>query len=224
MEAIINRIQSKTVLVVEDDVSTLEWLVKLLKIYFKEVYSAENAVDALEIFTKNNTDIVIADIQLPQIDGITLLQKISSLCSSTVRVVMTAHNSTTYQNRAVLSDIDFYLKKPIDIDELLVYVASKCKEDSSYEESLGKGFVYNREKKVVLQNEKVIKLTKKEVLLLELLLDNKNNLVTIDTIETKIWKEPVSLDALRMIVVNLRKKLFPELIENLKGLGYKITL
>ena len=46
----------------------------------------------------------------------------------------------------------------------------------------------------------------------------------MDEIEQYIWEEPTSLDAIRMVIVGLRKKLFPNFIENVKGLGYKLTI
>ncbi len=226
MEAIHKRLQSYIVLIAEDDASTLKWLVRVLRIYFKEVRGASDAMEALELFTLSPSDVVIADIQMPEVDGLSFLQKISLISPQTLRVVMTAFNSPPYLNRAVESDVHFYLKKPIDIDELLVAIASNLPKLSQIEtvSNLGEGFTYNSDTKMLYLAQHPIKLTKKEVLLLELLLKNKEVIVSFKQIEHHVWDEPATPDAIRMVIVGLRKKLYPTCIENLKGLGYRLNL
>jgi DNA-binding response OmpR family regulator len=224
MQAIHKRLQPLTLLIAEDDESTLKWLSRVLSIYFKEVRVAKDAMQALELFEQSPADVIISDIEMPQVDGLHLLQKISLLSPSTIRVVMTAYNTPEYINRAVESNVDFYLKKPIDIDEFLVAIASSASKDSALSEVvlLNEDYAYDYKQKLVKKDKESIKLTKKEVLLLELLLKNKKSVVSIEQIEHSVWREPVSADAIRMVVVGIRKKLYQGVIENVKGLGYKI--
>lgn len=226
MEAIHKCLSSHTVLIAEDDSSTLKWLIRVLSIYFKEVYGASTAMDALELFTKKPSDIVIADIQMPEVDGLSFLQKIALISPNTLRVVMTAFNSNPYLNRAVESGIHLYLKKPIDIDELLVAISSHMPESKSLNtiSDLGKDFYYDSKKKMVFKKSQPIKLTKKELLLLEFLLKNAHGLVGLEAIEQNIYEEPATADAIRMVVVGLRKKIYSTLVENFKGLGYRLNI
>lgn len=226
MEAIHKRLSSHSVLIAEDDPSTLKWLVRVLKIYFKDVKGASNAMDALEIFTSSPCDIVIADIQMPEVDGLSFLQKISLISPHTLRIVMTAFNSNPYLNRAVESGVHFYLKKPIDIDELLVAISSHMPDIQSINpiSNLGEGFYYDSQNKMVYKKSDPVKLTKKELLLLELLLKNRNGVVGLEMIEQNIYKQSVTADAIRMVVVGLRKKIYMDLVENLKGLGYRLNI
>lgn len=226
MQTLHKRLASHSVLIAEDDPSTLKWLVRVLKIYFKEVHGASNAMEALEIFTSTPCDIVIADIQMPEVDGLSFLQKISLISPQTLRVVMTAFNSNLYLNRAVESDVHFYLKKPIDIDELLVAISSHMPKEQSLNpvSNLGKGFYYDAKNKMVYKQETPVRLTKKELLLLELLLKNRHSVVGLEMIEQNIYEEPATADAIRMVVVGLRKKIYSDLVENLKGLGYRINI
>ena len=163
---------------------------------------------------------------MPQVDGLHLLQKIASISPKTIRVVMTAFNTPEYINRAVESEVHFYLKKPIDIDEFLVAIASNIPKEVIKETlvSLGKGYSYDTLQKLVLKEDEIIKLTKKESLFIELLLQNKKSIVSIEQIENSIWEEPVTTDAIRMVVVGIRKKLYQDVIENIKGLGYRLNL
>jgi len=224
MQAIHKRLQPLTLLIAEDDESTLKWLSRVLSIYFKDVRVAKDAMEALELFKEKQFDVIISDIEMPQVDGLHLLQKISLLSPTTIRVVMTAYNTPEYINRAVESNVDFYLKKPIDIDEFLVAIASSASKDSALSEVvfLNEDYAYDYKQKLVKKDKESIKLTKKEVLLLELLLKNKKSVVSIEQIEHSVWGEPVSADAIRMVVVGIRKKLYQGVIENVKGLGYRI--
>jgi len=226
METIYSRLHAHTILIVEDDESTLKWLKRVLRIYFKEVYTACNALEALEIFNLHKTDIVLTDIQMPHVDGLTFLKKLATISPETMRITMTAFNTVPYLNRAVDSKVNFYLKKPIDIDELLFAISSHMPDSSLIEEKidLGRNFEYNFLKKMLYLEFKLVKLTKKELLLLELFLKNRHGFISIEFIEQNIWEEHATPDAIRMVIVGLRKKLYNELFENLKGLGYRINL
>jgi DNA-binding response OmpR family regulator len=226
MEAIHSRLQNHTILIVEDDPSTLKWLGRVLSIYFKEVYKACDAIKGMEMFNENKTDIVLADIQMPDVDGLTFLDKITHVNSNTLKIVMTAFNSAVYINRAVECGVDFYLKKPIDIDELLVAISSHLPSTESTKEKidLGENFIYDASNKMLYKDDNLVKLTKKELLLLELFLKNKSTYISLEVIEQNIWDEHTTPDAIRMVIVGLRKKLYSKLIENLKGLGYRINL
>lgn len=226
MDTIYSKLETKTILIVEDDTSTLKWLVRVLSIYFKEVYSACDAVEGLEVFKANPSSIVLADIQMPDVDGLTFLQKIKSMDSNTFRIIMTAFNSSPYINKAVESGVHLYLKKPIDIDEILVAISSYLSSEKTLDEKieLGESFVFDLSLKTLYKNNTSIALTKKELLLLELLLKNRKSFVSLELIEQVVWAENTTPDAIRMVIVGLRKKLYSSLIENLKGLGYKINI
>ncbi|MDD3596065.1 response regulator transcription factor [Sulfuricurvum sp.] len=226
MQTIHTRLQGLSILIVEDESSTRKWLVRVLQLYFKEVYSASDAMEALEKFTESPSQIVVADIQMPDVDGLTFLEKIAALSPNSLRIVMTAFNTNPYLNRAVEAGIHFYLKKPIDIDEFLVAVASHFPEDAgpSFINDLGRGFFYNAHEMMLYQNEKAIKLTKKELQFIELLLKNRHGITSFEQIEKVIWDGYTTPDAIRMVVVALRKKIYPELIENFKGLGYRLSV
>ncbi|MCK9491867.1 MAG: response regulator transcription factor [Sulfurimonas sp.] len=224
MQAIHKRLQPLTLLIAEDDESTLKWLSRVLSIYFKEVRVAKDAMQALELFVESPSDVIISDIEMPQVDGLHLLEKISLISPHTIRVVMTAYNTPEYINRAVEANVDFYLKKPIDIDEFLVAIASSASKDDALNEVvfLNEIYTYDYKQKLAKKGDESIKLTKKEVLLLELLLKNRKSVVSLEQIEHSVWQESASADAIRMVVVGIRKKLYQGVIENVKGLGYRI--
>ena len=226
MENLHIKLQPLTLLIVEDDESTLKWLNRVLSIYFKKVFISNNAMDAYSIFKEENVDIVLADIQIPEVDGLNLLQKIATIQPSCLRIIMTAFNNQIYLNRAIDAEVNFYFKKPIDIDELLITISLNINTQKKITNSveLGNNYIYDSIQKIIQFKDKKIKLTKKESLLLECLYENKNIIVSLEQIENVVWKEPVTNDAIRMVVSGLRKKLYVNSIENIKGFGYRLSL
>lgn len=226
MEKLHIKLQPLTLLIVEDDESTLKWLERILLIYFKEVKTASNAMDALEIFNNQNIDVVIADIQIPEVDGLHFLQKIATVNPHCIRIVMTAFNNQIYLNRAIDAEVNFYFKKPIDIDELLVSISLSVKNKPMFlnKVELKENYTYDFVQKVIINKNTKINLTKKESLLFEFLYENKNSIVSLEQIENVVWQEPATNDAIRMVVSSLRKKLYKNSIENIKGFGYKLSL
>jgi len=226
MQSLYNSLKEKTLLIVEDDESTLNSLHKVLSLYFKEVHSASNTYDALFLFNKYKNDIVLSDIQVPGIDGLSFVEKIKKIKNDTFCIVMTAFNNEVYLDRAVEVGISLYLKKPIDMDEILVSVASFCLKEAEKDNTvaLGQSYSYDLVKNIILKDNKSINLTKKELLVMSLLLKNKDSYVSFEVLEQVVWQDDASFDAIRMVILGLRKKLFPSLIENRKGLGYRINL
>ena len=226
MQSLYNSLKEKTLLIVEDDESTLNSLHKVLSLYFKEVHSASNTYDALFLFNKYENDIVLSDIQVPGIDGLSFIEKIKRIKKDTYCIVMTAFNNEVYLDRAVEVGISLYLKKPIDMDEILVSVASFCLKEKEKDTAivLGQSYSYDLVKNIILKDNKSINLTKKELLVMALLLKNKDSYVSFEVFEQVVWQDDTSYDAIRMVILGLRKKIFSSLIENRKGLGYKINL
>ena len=226
MEAIYKRLKPHTVLIAEDDLTARRWLERVLGLYFKEVRSAPDATGALALFDAAPSDIVIADIRMPDFDGLHMMQKITVRAPQTLRIIVTAYNSAPYLNGAVEAGAHFYLKKPIDLDEMLVAIASHFApvEDARQATALGKGFEYRHLEGVVYRGDALVRLTKKELRLLELLLRHRRGIVSLEMIEREVWDEPATPDAIRMVIVGLRRKLPAALIENLKGVGYRLEL
>lgn len=226
MEAIYSRLKHLNILIVEDDTTTKKWLERVLSLYFKEVHSSIDAYEAMELCKINSYDIVITDIQIPGVDGLHLIEQIAIHSPKALRIVVTAFSNDTYLNRAVSAGIHLYLKKPIDIDELLVSVASNIPllyhDIKNFD--LGEGYIYNCDVHLLYRNEQLIKLTKKEQAILELLIVHRKRIVDLMMLESYVWNEPTTPDAIRMVIVGLRKKVPDGLIENFKGIGYRLRL
>ena len=119
-----------------------------------------------------------------------------------------------------------YLTKPIkekELEEALSLCIENIKEDSSNIIKLDNSSSFDMYNQTLLKEEEIVKLRTKELDLLVLLLKNRNRYVTYEEIENYVWKDtPMSKDALKTLMKNLKAKLPKDLISNLSGTGYKI--
>jgi len=113
------KISLMTLLIIEDNHQTKEYLVEILKIYFKEVSSASNGCEALEIVKRMMPDVIVSDIKMPCLDGLSLIKKIKSDIYKPITILTTAFNDKEYLLEAINMKVDGYLIKPIDITLLL---------------------------------------------------------------------------------------------------------
>lgn len=115
-----------SVLYVEDDDETREQYEKIFKVLFKNVKSAENGSDALKYYNEENYDLVITDLTMPIMDGITLIGEILKLNSKQHIIIMTAHNTGQNLRSSIDFQIDGILLKPVAVDKLFQLLYKVC--------------------------------------------------------------------------------------------------
>ena len=106
------------VLVVDDEVEVVEFLKSFLMRKGAKVITATNARDAVEIFTKENPQIVILDVRMPGEDGFFVLEKIREVSLETKVIMVTAREDKTSISKAKKFGAEDYLIKPIELEVL----------------------------------------------------------------------------------------------------------
>jgi len=124
---------SLRVLYVEDDVVLRENTVALLRDLFGEIHEANNGKEALTLYKEQTTgyDIIITDLNMPQMNGMDLIKHIQSINPKQPIIVVSAHNETEYFLESIRNNVNGYILKPIDFDQLsetLFKVATLIKE------------------------------------------------------------------------------------------------
>lgn len=216
------------ILYVDDEEFIRENAVEYLNRYFEEVYEAKDGLEALEMIDRFKPHIIITDIKMPNLNGIDLAKKIRQSDKRTQIIIATAHTDTDFLITAVELQLVKYMVKPI-LETNLISVLKQCvqtiKEDNSNIKKLSTNAFFDIFNKTLLVENKIKKLTKNELLFLELLCINSNRAVTYEELQTYIWYDDyMSGDAIRSLVRALRRKLPENAIENLSGIGYKINL
>jgi len=217
-----------TILYVEDEALIRQNAVEYLGRISKKVLEAEDGFEALKAYHDSKPDIIISDINMPRMNGLEFAKKIRQTDKNTPIIITTAHTETDYLLKAVELQLIKYIVKPI--------TASKLQEALSLAHEhlsqgnimiITEGTLYDTLNKSLFINKQIVKLTKNELLLLDLLAKNHQRAVTYQEIENLIWiDDGMSIDALRSLVRSLRKKLQGDFIENISGIGYrcKITI
>lgn len=214
------------ILLVEDDETLSELINEYLSEQGYDVTVCADAKAALDTAYERNFDILILDVKLPKGDGFSLLRELRRLGNDTPAIFTTSLNALQDLEIGYKSGCDDYLKKPYELKELLLRIQILLKRKFSHVNDefieLNGGYKFYPSSKTLRQNEQIVNLSNKESELLALFLENKNALLSKETIFEKIWnygEEPSEL-SLRVYVKNLRRILGKDAIINRRGDGY----
>lgn len=215
------------VLFVEDEEIIRKKTVSSLKYIVDEVQEASNGIEALEKLKLFTPDLIITDIEMPDMNGIELIKEIRKDNAEICIIVLTAHTNEKYLIELIDMHIEKYIVKPINLEKLISALEHCHKlftSSKSFFKQLPEEYEYDWNQKILLHKDKLISLTKKEILFLELLFKNINNITAYDELQNVVWQDSIMTDnALRSLVRNLRKKLPKDFIVNLSGIGYKVV-
>ena len=214
-------------LLVEDDMDLGNVLAQYLEMQSFTVNLARSGEEGLVKFNENDHDICILDIMLPEMDGLTLAEKIKSLNSYMPVIFLTARTSREDILKGLKLGADDYICKPFEPEELVLRINNILRRTGKTEPHISEiGSLRFRYDQMVLEGSgRSYKLTLKEAELLNLFLKNKNQLLKREDILIKLWGENDYFlgRSLDVFISRLRKYLKSEksvLIETVHGLGY----
>jgi len=214
------------VLVLEDNELLLETLEDFLENEGFEVDLAKDGEEALRLSYKNSYNLYLLDIKVPLVDGVELLKELRDYGDETPAIFITSSMDKESITKGYEAGCDEYIKKPFDLDELLMRIKAVLKrvepEDSI---KIDEEYSYNIKRKRLLKNNQEVKINLKDLQLLELLLKNRGKVVTKEMIKDELWQneELVSSGSLRVYINNLKKIFGKSSIENIRGLGYRFV-
>jgi DNA-binding response OmpR family regulator len=214
------------VLVLEDNELLLETLEDFLENEGFGVDLAKDGEEALRLSYKNSYALYLLDIKVPLVDGIELLKELREYGDNTPAIFITSSVDKESITKGYEAGCDEYIKKPFDLDELLMRIKAVLKRVEPEEIiKIDEEHSYNIKRKRLLKGSEEIKINLKDLQLLELLLKNRGQVVTKEMIKDELWQseEVVSSGALRVYINNLKKIFGKEAIENIRGLGYRFV-
>jgi len=210
------------ILILEDNERLANLIVEALeqKKYHVDLFKdGKMALEAID----NGYDCFILDINVPGIDGLSLLKEIRVMDAATPAIIISANVELDTIQEAYSKGCDEYLKKPFYMYELEMKIEKLCKPKICVV-TLPSGFQYSLEQEKLLDAEgEEVKLAKKEILLLNLFTKNLNKNISFERIEQYVWGgELTTTENIRALVKRLRKKLPEDTIENQGGIGYRL--
>lgn len=217
------------ILVVDDEEDILEFLGYNLRAEGYEVIVADNGLLAIELAKKHEPSLIILDVQMPNMDGITTCEKIREIpsLSETVVTFLTARSEDYSQIAGFEAGADDYITKPIRPKVLISRVKALLKrrgitQDKSSVIELA-DIVIDKEKHLTTYKGVEVTFAKKEFKLLNLLISKPGKVFTREEILEKVWGTDIVVGD-RTIDVHIRKlreKLADHYIKTVKGVGYK---
>lgn len=216
------------ILILEDDDLFASSLEDFLSEEGFEVDIAKDGEECLELNFKKNYDLYIFDINVPKINGLDLLEQLRQSGDNTPTIFLTSYKDKDTLHDAFLKGCDDYLKKPADLDELILRIKALLKRNKKQFKviDLSNNFTFNPSTKRVYENDVDLNLPIKVLDLIELFLENKGEIVTKNMIISKLWttQEEYSEGSIRVYINQIKKILGKDAISNIKGIGYKIEL
>lgn len=214
------------ILLLEDDQLFRESLEDFLCDEGFTVDTVSNGEDALEKNYNKNYDLYLLDINVPKLNGLDLLKELRQSGDTTPSIFLTSYKDKETLQQGFLNGADDYLKKPVDLDELLLRIKSLLKRTGKVIQdiNLNNNLIYNPTNKRLLKDNIDLQVPSKIIDLLELCLENRDQIINKEMIVNKLWSasQEYSEGAIRVYVNNLKKILGKDSIVNIKGIGYKV--
>jgi len=214
------------ILVLEDDELFANTLEDFLS---EEDFNVDLAFDGEECLTLNyekKYDLYIFDINVPKINGLDLLKQLRSSGDETPSIFLTSYKDKDTLHEGFLNGCDDYIKKPVDLDELILRIKALLKRNKKQFDivKLNSNLTFNPSTKRVLENNSDLNLPVKLTELIELFIENRGLIVTKEMIISKLWNidEDYSEGSIRVYINQVKKLLGKEAVHNIKGIGYKI--
>jgi two-component system, OmpR family, alkaline phosphatase synthesis response regulator PhoP len=228
-----------SILLVEDEENLQEALKLNLELEGYEITGAYDGAEALQAVQKEYFNLIILDVMLPEIDGITVCETIRLSNPDIPILILSAKNSSADRVLGLKKGADDYLTKPFNLEELLLRVNNLIKKSerlSSKEPipdiyTFGKNKIDFKASEAFTRTSEKVTLTKKEIMLLKLLIENKNEVVTREKILQVVWGYNVypTTRTIDNFILNFRKYFeedsrAPEYFHSVRGVGYKFTV
>ena len=214
------------ILLVEDDEALGEGIRVALKPEGYTVDWARDGASALHALTHEDFGLAVLDLGLPRMDGLEVLQRLRAAANAVPVLVLTARDATSDRIAGLDAGADDYLVKPFDVDELKARIRALLRRSFSRAQPV----LEYREVSLdpvaqqVSYRGQPVALQRKEFLLLHELLAQPGRVLTRDRLQQVLygWDAEAESNALEVHIHHLRKKLFPELIRTVRGVGYLV--
>lgn len=213
------------ILIVDDEILIRKVIKEYCILENYEVVEAENGIDAIEKIKHDNIDLIVLDVMMPKLDGLSAFKEIKKI-KNIPTIVLSARSEEFDKLTCFELGIDDYVTKPFSPKELMARIKAVLKRSKNIEDS----YIYEDLKidtlgRVVTIDNKEVKLTPKEYELLNYFIENKGIALSREQLLTKVWGynffgDDRTVDThIKMLRNNLGK--YRNLIVTVRGVGYK---
>ncbi|WP_345992832.1 response regulator transcription factor [Sulfurimonas sp. HSL-1716] len=227
--------QNMNILMAEDYPVLHKSLKKLFTSLFKHVDSAYDGTEALNLYKQQLSeglkyDILLSDIAMPNMDGVTLTKHIKQINSNQTIIIFSAYQDSSYLLNLINLGVRRFISKPISaanlVDELFI-VCDTLHQDENLLNTvhLSQDILYDKDQNSIYVKGELLILTNYEQLIVRLLVSKLNLTVSNDEIVSYLFFHmiDIKIENIRKIMYKLRKKLPKEMITNIHSVGYRLV-
>ncbi|WP_201352720.1 response regulator transcription factor [Hydrogenimonas urashimensis] len=217
-----------TLLYAEDDYGIRSAYKRLFNKFFKKVITVANGAEAFNVYEELHPDIIIADILMPQMDGLQFIKRIRNDDFITRVILLTAYSDRERLLKATELNITRYLIKPVKKNDLLQTVEIAVQQLEKLKGkvvAISDNCTFNLHSHILECCGEEIKLTKSESLFLTIIASNPEKIFSSEEISSIFftrYDKDLSTEAIKAIIKRLRKKIPFNFIENRFGYGYRL--
>jgi len=230
--------KKKSILLVEDEENLHEALKLNLELEGYDVTSAFDGVSALNAVRDEYFDLIVLDVMLPEMDGISVAETIRISNNEVPILILSAKNSSADRVLGLKKGADDYLTKPFNLEELLLRVHKLIDKNKRLQDrsTVGNSYTFGdniidfKAQEATTRSSGRIQLSKKETMLLKLLIENKNEVVPREKILQAVWGYNVypTTRTIDNFILNFRKYFEedsrnPRYFHSVRGVGYKYS-
>lgn len=213
------------ILLLEDEVMLNESICEYLEASGHVVDTFLDGLKAFDAIKNNSFDLLILDISVPGIDGLSFLEKIHELKIYVPTIYISALVDIEDISRAYNLGCFDYLKKPFHLKELALRIdrVVLSNETPRVHLRLSKNYSYDQEHNSLLFNSSAQTLSKKQSQIIDILARNRGRVVDFDQFQEHVWGNQIVDNAtIRAEINRLKKILHEDIIQNIRGMGYMI--
>jgi len=216
------------IFILEDDPALNDTLVDYFEDEGFEVDSSYDGYDAESKLYENRYDLLIFDVNVPSLDGFSLLKNIREFGVKTPVIFLTARDGIDDVKNGFSVGAEDYIKKPFNLEELSIRVNAVLNRynKGNGDIKIKDNIIFNKSLGILIIDDIEHKLSNKESRLLEIFLSSKGRILSHEEIFNELWDydETPSDSSLRTYIKNLRKLLGKDSIESIKKRGYRYTI
>ena len=229
---------TETILIVDDNREIVDSLGKLLALEGYDIITAYDGMEALEQLEKNKIDLILLDVMMPRLNGLSALMKIRESYKIPA-IILSAKTEESDKVSGLVLGADDYVSKPYNAAELIARVKAQLRGYNAWgggspasgkDKIINGGLVLDKKQRIVIAEGKETRLTATEYKILNLLIENAGQVFPAEQIYESVWNEEATYAVENTVMVHIRhirEKIEidtknPKYIKVVWGIGYKM--
>lgn len=220
-------LKDRNVLVIDDDQECLKSVIRLFENFVSHIYHAFDTISAAHILETFSIDFIVCDVVLGEENGLEFIRNLREYNENIPIIVISGQIDIESLLQSIPLNLVAYLQKPIEYNSFILALQNCSKKLRTISPSLiyvKNDYYYDATLKVIKKDKKIYKLHQKEILFIEMVVNNRNSMLTKDMFYSQVWQfQEMSDSALKNFILRIRRRFGKEFIEAVNNIGYRFV-